>query len=374
MKMNSDSCNEGSAVEAKHLRVRHRIPTSGARAVTAFRVGGHDLLAIPQLSRDAEGAPTGMNGGDSDTDLLVLRREADGYVAQQTLFAPGGEDAEFFVVDGQAFLAVASIRSGRGSYDYAVDSVVHRWNGAEFTPFQVFPTFAAKQWRHFSLGDRHFLALAQGVALPQYPSNRPSMIFEWSGEKFEPFQEIESAWAYNWHFFELDGHFFLAHADHVQPSRLYRWDGARFVHHQDLVDRGGRAFATFEADGRTYLACAVIEADSVLHQWNGENFVHHQDLPGAGGREFAVVARDSGLYLVRVNFILGGRENPVTAVDSQVYRWDGSALVEVERFGTTGGTDATTYHDGEALLVAVSNSLTADVRFAAETVVYEFTG
>ncbi|HEV7980824.1 hypothetical protein [Amycolatopsis sp.] len=361
-------------MEGKHLRERYRIPTSGARAVESFRAGGHDLLAIPQLSRDAPGTPPGMNGGDSDTDLLLLRRETGGYAEHQTLFAPGGEDAEFFVIDDQAFLAVASIRSGKGPYEYAVDSVVHRWDGAEFTPFQVFPTFAAKQWRHFTLGGRHFLALAQGVSLPQYvASNRPSVIFEWSGEKFEPFQEIESAWAYNWHFFELDGHFFLAHADHVQPSRLYRWDGERFVHHQDLVDQGGRAFATFEADGRTYLACAVIEADSVVHQWNGERFVHHHDLPGAGAREFAVIARDTGLYLVRVNFIVGGRENPVTAVDSQLYRWDDSRLVEVERFPTTGGTDATVHHDGETLLVAVSNSLTADVRFAAETVVYEFT-
>ena len=27
------------------------------------------------------------------------------------------------------------------------------------------PTFAAKQWRHFAIGERHFLALAQGVVM-----------------------------------------------------------------------------------------------------------------------------------------------------------------------------------------------------------------
>ena len=51
-----------------------RIPTWGARAVEPVRVGGHDLLAIPQLAKDIPGGPPGMNGGDSDTDLLLLNR------------------------------------------------------------------------------------------------------------------------------------------------------------------------------------------------------------------------------------------------------------------------------------------------------------
>lgn len=51
-----------------------RIPSSGARAVEPVAVAGFDLLAIPQLAKDAPGSPPGMNGGDSDTKLLLLRR------------------------------------------------------------------------------------------------------------------------------------------------------------------------------------------------------------------------------------------------------------------------------------------------------------
>ena len=89
-----------------------RIPTSGARAVATFTVAGRQLLAIPQLARDAPGSPPGMNGGDSDTDLLLLQSAGGRFEPWSALPAPGGEDAEFFTIGGRSFLAVASIRTG----------------------------------------------------------------------------------------------------------------------------------------------------------------------------------------------------------------------------------------------------------------------
>lgn len=358
------------------LTERFRLATSGARAVESFDLDGFSYLAIPQLALDAPGTPAGMNGGDSDTDLLLLRREdvGDGeYAEYQRIPAPGGEDAEFFTIKGRAYLAVASIRSGHGPYEYETDSFVHRWNGEAFEPFQLFPGFAAKQWRHFVIGDRHFLALAQGVALPHLQErNRPSVIFEWSGGRFVPFQEIPSAWAYNWHHFTAGGAHYLAHADHVRPAVLYRWDGEGFVRHQELVESGSRAFATFSASGQLFLACAVLDADSRLLRWEGDHFEPHQVLTGTGAREFAVVEHEGSTHLVRVNFIRGSREEPVTALESQVYRWDGDQLVEIGRFPTAGGTDVTVVErDGEQLLI-VSNSLTPDARFRTDSCAYSW--
>lgn len=352
-----------------------RIPTSGARAVEPFELDGYAFLAVPQLSSDAEGTPPGMNGGDSNTDLILFRRDGEGYSEYQRLPVPGGEDAEFFRIGGKAFLATASIRSGRGPYNYQITSVIYSWDGDKFVHFQGIPTFAAKQWRYFSIGERHFLALAQGVFLPHTEAdNKPSVIFEWDGGQFVPFQEIPSKWAYNWHFFELDGTYYLAHADNRDPSWLYRWDGQGFVEHQVLVETEGRAFATFAVGGETYLACAVIDADSFLYRWDGARFVQHQVLAGSGGREFAVIEGDSGLYVIRVNFITGGRENPTTALQSQVYRWENDQLAVVEEFPTTGGTDVAVFTDGGETLVAVSNSLTADIHFTTASALYTFTG
>lgn len=188
------------------LSERQSIPTSGARAVEPFELDGMHLLAIPQLAYDIAGAPANMNGGDSDTEVLLLRRRGDAYEPFQALPAPGGEDAEFFRIGERAFLAVASIRSGHGPYRFATDSIIFEWNGAGFAPFQQVAGFAAKQWRHFETGGRHFLALAQGVVLPGHEDeNRPSVIFAWDGACFQPFQEIPSRWAYNWHALTMKG-------------------------------------------------------------------------------------------------------------------------------------------------------------------------
>ena len=351
-----------------------RIPTSGARAVEPFHLDGMSFLAVPQLAYDIAGQPADMNGGDSDTDLLLLHRTADGYESFQTVAAPGGEDAEFFRIGDQAFLATASIRRGHGPYELGTESTVYSWTGSRFAPFQAFPGFAAKQWRHFTVAGQHFLALAQGVALPSTASmNQPSQIFRWDGEAFQPFQDIPSQWAYNWHAFSLDGHEFLAHADHVTPSRLYRWDGSSFVVHQELADEHGRAFATFRADGADYLLVACLLSPSKLLRWDGDRFVEHAVLDGLGAREFAVLHGKHGLYVLRVNFILGTPAAPKTTLTSQLYQWRDGNLVVVEEFPTSGGTDVAVYSDEQGPLVAVSNSLSADIRFATDTVIYRFT-
>src|SRR5215472_10588553 len=169
-----------------------RVPTSGARAVEPVRVGGHDLLAIPQLAKDIPDGPPGMNGGDSDTDLLLLHRTGGRFAPWATLPAPGGEDAEFFMVGDRSFLAVASIRTGAGPYEFTATSTIFEWQGGGFAPFQEVPTFAAKQWKHWEVDGRHFLGLAQGVAAPGMQGNRDSVVYEWTGESFAEFQAIPS--------------------------------------------------------------------------------------------------------------------------------------------------------------------------------------
>lgn len=348
-----------------------RIPTSAARAVEPFEVGGMQLLAVPQLALDQPGEPAAMNGGDSNTELLLLRRTGDGYRPFATLPAPGGEDAEFFTVGGRHFLAVASIRSGSGPYEYRTDSCIFEWTHTGFTPFQRVPTYAAKQWTHWTHSGRHFLGLAQGVQLPHLAGpNRDSMIFEWDGSGFAQFQPIPSRWAYNWHALDVGGEAFLAHADHLDGSRLFRWDGERYVFFQPLLERAGRAFASFRRDGDHYLLVAGLEDPPVLMRWDGERFAPYQDLDGLGARELEVVEWEGQLLVVRVNFILGTPAAPEPALTSQVYQWQSGKLEVVATFPTSGGTDAAAVvHDG-AVQLLVSNSLTAGVRFATDTVLY----
>ncbi|MFI9383498.1 hypothetical protein [Kutzneria sp. NPDC052558] len=356
---------------SRYLAEIQRVPASGARCVSWFQVGGEDYLAVGQMAYDAPGTPTGMNGGTSNTDVLLFKRDGEQWALSGTLPGNGGEDAEFFTIDGRHFLAIASIRSGSGPYNFNQGQPIYVWEDDHFEPFQTIVGYAGKQWRHFTADGQHFLALAQNR-----PGKRdvPSHVFRWDGEKFQPFQDIPSRGGYNFEAFEIDGVTYLAHADHARPGELYRWTGNRFVHHQDLGEVGGRAYALLRDDTGVYLAVANIREESTLLRWDGEEFVDHQVLDGGdGGREFTVIESDQGTFVVRVNFVAGGPQNPQPLMKSQVYRFAGGKLEVVQEFDTCGACDVTHFPlPGGGIGVATSSGLNARVGFASESSIYRF--
>jgi len=365
----SASSSSGARID---LPISQSLITSGARAVCPFEIDGRQYLAVPQLARDIIGEPASMSAGDSDVEAIVYVRERGRFVEHQRLPVPGGEDAEFFRIGERVFLATASLRTGHGPYNLNANSVVYEWIDGRFVAFQSFPTFAAKQWRHFSIGVREFLALAQGVvradATPIHPSR--STIFEWDGTHFVEFQIVPSAWGYNWIFFRVAGEVMLGYADHVEPSQLLRWNGSAFESFQILDGASGRAFCFFEADGAAYLAFANLQGDSLLYRWEDRRFVQHQTMCGPGAREFAYFETATNRYVVQVNFIRGSPHNPQTALDSCIYRWQDGRLCVVTEFPTQGATDVASFlADGQRYLI-VSNSLDADVRFRTDTTVF----
>jgi hypothetical protein len=348
------------------------LDTSGARAAETFIHGGTRYLVVPQLAVDVPGQPAMITVGNSDIDALVYRWQGETFVPHTRLPVPGGEDAEFFEIGGRAFLATASLKSGAGPYELNVDSVIFELKDGAFTEFQRVPTFAAKQWTHFTIGERHFLALAQGVAMEGTEARNPSKsaIYEWNGERFAEFQVIDSTWGYNFAFFEIGGQRFLAYADHVARSRVMLWSGTRFEDFQLLDGKTGRAFQFFEAQGEAWLAFACLHDDTVLLRWNGTGFVAHQTLSGPGGREFVWREDAQGGELVQINFLLGSREAPVTSLTSVGYRFADGKLVPQREFPTSGGTDACAFEDNGHAYLVVTNSLGADIRFHTPSKVY----
>ncbi|KAK5989553.1 Pimeloyl-[acyl-carrier] methyl ester esterase-like protein [Cladobotryum mycophilum] len=359
------------------LDLVQRLPTSGARAVADVQIQKRHYLAIPQLAEDIPGGAAGMNLGDSDVPLLLYRYDehVGDYKIFQTLPVPGGEDAEFFSINQRIFLATASLRSGKGPYNLDVESTIFEWNGTNFVEFQRIPTFAAKQWRYFTVAGRHFLALAQGVAIPGIEPKIPadSTIYEWDGSCFQSFQTVPSKWGYNWLHFSFNGDDFLAYADHVTPSILLRWNGHSFAHFQHLDGAHGRAFAFFQDGDDAYLVFSLLSEESVLYRWNGNDFrIHQKLLAGPGGRELALIHHEGETYLILVRFITGTRENPTTALQSVVYGLKNGILEPVTTFPTLGGTDVVAItRDGQIYLV-VSESLTKTQHFRTDSKVYRF--
>jgi len=98
--------------------------------------------------------------------------------------------------------------------------------------------------------------------------------------------------------------------------------------------------------------------------------VPHQSLGGPGAREFAVAQTAHALYLVQINFIHGTPAAPKTDLKSCIYQWKQGQLAVVEEFPTSGGTDAAAFAADGHIYLAVSNSLTRDIRFREDTVIY----
>jgi hypothetical protein len=255
-----------------------------------------------------------------------------------------------------------------------IASTIFEWRDGRFEPFQTLTTFAAKQWRHFELDGRHFLALAQGVAHAgePVPADASSCLYEWDGERFAHFQDIPSAWGYNFLFFEIGAERMLAYADHVAPSLLLRWNGRAFEESQTFEGTSGRAFCHFHTEGADWLAFACLLGETWLLRFDGRRFIRHQRLSGPGGRELEWIASPNGAFLVQTNFIEGSREAPRPNLRSVVYAWRHGELVEASRFATTGGTDAAAFGVEGQTWIAVSNSLSPELRFATECRIYRF--
>lgn len=356
------------------LQEHQRLPTSGARAVLPYVLGGAQYLAIPQLSRDLPDTPAHMNGGDSNTGAPIYKWIGGKFVEHQELPLTGGEDIALFHIGATPVLATAGVRAGSGSYNYNIDQTLYQWNDNQWHPFQRIPGFAAKQWHSLTIDKRVFLCLAQGVTLDHIEARNPrtSRIFEWNGSQFVDFQSFEGRWGYNWESFQLDGRTFLAYADHVGDSLLLTWNGAEFVPFQSFAPKAGRCFRFFTLGARHYLAFANIQGDTTLYAWNGTTFTPQQTLSGPGGRELCIVRTLTDFFLVQINFIEGQPSAPRTNLISRIYRWDGERLNLAEEFPTAGGTDAATFSVDGQIYLAVSNSLTPEVRFRTDSIIYRF--
>jgi len=362
------------ALASPQLTPYQQLDTNGARDVTPFVIDDRHYMVIPQLAKDIPNTKANMNGGNSDVDVLIYRWRKDKFEIYQRLPGHGNESSEFFEIGSKKFLAIASIHSGpKPPFITPSYSMLYEWDGERFVPVQQFYGYASKSWKYFNLGDRHFLALANGVVLPNSKAKHDtsSVIYEYDGQKFIPFQTIPSSWAYQWEFFTIAGKHYLGLTDHLQPSKLYRWNGKQFSPFQEFTNTGGRAFTHFKIQGLHYLAFANISHPSVLYRWNGQSFEQYQEFQGLGGRNFLFYMRGKTPYLMRINFITGSRSNPKSNLASPLYAWKEGKFEIIQEIETFGGVNAAYFAIKDQKFIAIANSLSKDLRFKTHSILYQ---
>lgn len=348
---------------------------TGARELTPFTLNGEHYIAAAQLARDIPNTPPSMEGGDADVDVVIFKQRGNKFIEYQRIPSHGNEGATFFIMGKSSFLAVASIHSGpKPPFNMHTYSMLYRWDGQYFYPVQQFLNFGAKQLYHFNIGKRLFLAMANGVSNDK-PSTQDtnSFIYEWNGQQFVLLQTIPSLWGVSFKSYTINGVSYLAFADHLKGGAIYRWNGKEFKLAQEFPGIGSKAFEYFTIGDKYYLAHANLKSDSMIYQWNGNKFAEFQVLKGPGGRSFTYFSLDGEHYLLRVNYILGDRDNPITALQSPLYKWKDGTFVPIQNIPTFGGVVAHVFKMDDLLYLTLANCLNSKGGFRVDSVLYEIT-
>ncbi|KTD03657.1 hypothetical protein [Legionella feeleii] len=353
------------------------LDTTGARQLTPFTLEDEYYIAVAQLAEDIPDTPANIDGGNADVDVIIFKKAGSQFREYQRIPGHGNESATFFSIGKNSFLAIASAHSGpHPPFNLHTYSMLYQWDGRYFYPVQEFLTYGAQQWYSFNIGQRHFLAVANGGFTPENKGNSPetnSMIYEWNGKKFIPFQTIPSLRGYSFKAFSINNKLFLAFADDLKQSSLYLWDGSQFNLYQQFKGDGGRGFEFFMLDNKFYLAYANIKTDSILYQWDRKKFNPYQLLQGEGGRHFSYFTLRDEHYLFRINFITGNHNNPNPALQSPLYQWKEGQFAVIQTIPTFGGISSHVFSMDDSLYMTLANSLSAERRFKVKSVIYEIT-
>nr|XP_055070193.1 thrombospondin-type laminin G domain and EAR repeat-containing protein [Misgurnus anguillicaudatus] len=212
----------------KRLKFVHyqTLETHSARDWEAFHIDHKYFLAVANHR-------TGNGNHNIDSVVYKWNPGTKKFEVNQTIPTSGAYDWEFFTVGPYNFLAVANAFDGTSTQ---IDSSIYIWLGGAFKLFQSIRTFGATDWEMFQIGNRVFLAVANGHMLCERgPSlyNINSTIYEldMTTKMFIKFQDIVTYSAVDWEFFSIGDEHFLVVANSYDGvsyslnSVIYRWQG-----------------------------------------------------------------------------------------------------------------------------------------------------
>ncbi|XP_052456539.1 thrombospondin-type laminin G domain and EAR repeat-containing protein-like [Carassius gibelio] len=202
------------------------LETHSARDWEAFHINNEAFLAVANHRTET---------GNHNIDSIVYKWNpgTKTFEVNQTISTSGAYDWEFFTVGPYHFLAVANAFDGTSTQ---TDSSIYIWLGGAFQLFQTIRTFGATDWEMFQIGNRVFLAVANGHMLCErgpslYTINSTIYALDVTTKMFLKFQDIVTYSAVDWEFFSVGDEHFLVVANSYDGSSyslnsvIYRWQG-----------------------------------------------------------------------------------------------------------------------------------------------------
>ena len=263
-----------------HFEKYQDLPTRGARAVKYFSIDGNLFLAFANYRGDTDGFIT-------DSYIYKLDDSTEKFLLHQRIDTIGGRHIEYFTIANKHYLAVANRYNGVTGH---LDSVIYQWNGKKFTPFQIITTHGANNFHFFKILPALFLAVTT-YKDNLYEETMNSVIYKWENNQFKTFQEIDIERAIGSTVFEINSETFIAFANHLKSnvgnyvqSPVYKWSVNSFVKVQTLQTYKAHDVKSFTNKGDTFLAFANLKngnngnIDSFIYKWNGTTFVLFQSI------------------------------------------------------------------------------------------------
>ncbi|XP_008825644.1 thrombospondin-type laminin G domain and EAR repeat-containing protein [Nannospalax galili] len=290
--------------------------------------------------------------GSEWVSVLAAKAKLD-YVEEHQRLHTNSETLgiEVFAIPGVGLFAATANRKAR--------SAIYKWTDGKFVPYQNIATHQAQSWRHFTIGKKIFLAVANFG--PNERGQEFSVIYKWNPRKlkFTLYQRIATHSARDWEAFVVDGEHFLVVANHreVRPSLTCE----AFV---DAVETpwwslelsdwtfGAADWEVFHIGERVFLAVANSHSynvemhvqndsyilSSVIYELNvtAQTFVKFQDIPTCSALDWEFFSVGEDHFLVVANSFDGNS----FSVNSIIYRWQGyEGFVAVHRLPTFGCRD-----------------------------------
>ena len=231
-----------------------------------------------------------------------------------------------FTINREKYLAVANYYDGNTR---SIKSVIYKWSGGKFNKFQVMATEGAMGCAAFEINNVTFIAFANYYNSQQKYSVH-STVFKFSGGHFVKLQSLQTYGPYDVKSVTINGHTFLAFANYFSGSShnidsfIYKWDGNKFVLFQSIPTRGALAWHPFVISGQTYFGVAnhygnsqKYNTQSIVYQASGARFHKYQELPTHGAHDMTSFEYKGHTYLVVANYYNGQKYN----INSALYKW-----------------------------------------------------
>ena len=330
----------------QHFEKYQDLSTRRGSGVEQFSIDASLFLAFANRFGD-------IDGYNTDSFIYKLNDSTGTFFLYQTIDTTGGAEIEHFTIADKHYLAVANHFTGSSS---RLNSVIYQWNGTQFGEFQNISTKGGYDFNFFKVLSELFLTVTNYYNGTSFSIN--SVIYKWKNNKFEKFQEIGTEGATATTSFVINDETFIVFANYENPREVYsvpssvfKWSGGSFVKVQSLQTHGAHDVKSFAINGSTFLAFANFRdgsnfnIDSSIYKWNGSHFALFQSIPTRGALAWHPFVMCGQTFLGVANYF--GK--------SVVYQSSGERFIKYQEISTQGANDVTSFeYNGDIYLVIVN--------------------